>query len=130
MDSKLEVGYGKVVPEVKYWPNRSAEDDLFKTFKECEKIKEDILARAVDLGVDSLQLETELSYTATLNLAVSEEIVCRQKNILEKFHREYGVQFLRYLFWDNIILLAPIIYSPGLIWLKSIFIYFCIHFYT
>jgi len=88
----LEVGCGKVIPEIKYWPNRSAEEDLSKTVEEYEKITKDILVRAVDLGVYSLQLETELSYTATLNPAVSEEIVFRQKNILEKFHKEHGVK--------------------------------------
>ncbi|RLE98632.1 MAG: hypothetical protein DRJ63_07410 [Thermoprotei archaeon] len=45
---ELEVGCGKVVPEIKYWPNRSAEEDLSKTVEEYEKITKDILVRAVD----------------------------------------------------------------------------------
>ncbi|MEM1930281.1 MAG: methyltransferase MtaB domain-containing protein, partial [Thermofilaceae archaeon] len=53
----LEVGSGRVVPEVKYWPSRSA-DESGRLVEEFSSITRGVLERAVDLGVQALQLET------------------------------------------------------------------------
>ncbi|MEM3943574.1 MAG: methyltransferase MtaB domain-containing protein [Thermofilaceae archaeon] len=86
----LEVGSGRVVPEVKYWPSRSA-DESGRLVEEFSSITRGVLERAVDLGVQALQLETELSHVATLNPRLAEEIVAAQKDVMERYHSEYGV---------------------------------------
>ena len=58
---------------------------------EYKKITLDVMKRAVNLGVESLQLETELNYVATLNPKIAGEIPTLQKSILEKHHQEYGI---------------------------------------
>ncbi|RLF20682.1 MAG: methanol--corrinoid methyltransferase [Thermoprotei archaeon] len=88
----LKVGYGEVIPEIKYWPYRGYENDEKKLIKEYEKITREILERAVDLNVKSLQLETELSYFITLRPKLAEEIVSLQKDIMEGYHSRYGIK--------------------------------------
>jgi methanol--5-hydroxybenzimidazolylcobamide Co-methyltransferase len=86
----LEVGTGRVVPELKYWPSRSA-DEAGRIVEEFASITRDALERAADLGTEALQLETELSHTATLNPKIAREIVEAQKEIVERYHSEYGI---------------------------------------
>jgi len=86
----LEVGTGRVVPELKYWPSRSA-DEAGRIVEEFASITRDALERAADLGTEALQLETELSHTATLNPKITREIVEAQKEIVERYHSEYGI---------------------------------------
>lgn len=87
----LSIGNGKVIPEIKYWPLRKKEHKLKELTMEYKKITADILKRAVNLGMKHLQLETELNYVATLNPKVSGEIISTQKDIIEKYHDEYGI---------------------------------------
>jgi len=86
----LEVGSGRVVPELKYWPSRAA-DESGRLVDEFAAITRDALERAVDLGLRALQLETELSHVATLNPALAREIVETQKGIIERYHSEHGI---------------------------------------
>ena len=86
----LEVGNGRVIPEIKYWSSREAEASM-RLVDEFRNITIDVLERALDLGVGALQLETELSYRATLNPSLAREIVETQKSILERYHNSYGL---------------------------------------
>lgn len=86
----LEVGVGRVVPEVKYWPSRLA-DETGRLVEEFSSITEAVLDRAVDLGVPALQLETELSHLATLNPKVTREVVEAQRCIVERYRSEHGI---------------------------------------
>ncbi|MCS7104908.1 MAG: hypothetical protein NZ954_05010 [Thermofilaceae archaeon] len=87
----LEVGAGHVVPELKYWPNRSA-DEMGRLVEEFASITRDALDRAIDLGIRALQLETELSHIATLNPKLGREIVETQRDIVERYHSEHGIR--------------------------------------
>lgn len=82
----LEIGNGKVVPEIKYFPKEK--EDLKK---EYINITKEVLNRAVDLGIRDLQLETELTYIETRNPRLAGEIVRAQKDIIEKYAREYNI---------------------------------------
>lgn len=88
----IEVGAGKVIPELKYWPLREKEQDRNKLLDEYRKITIDVLKRAINLGIDDLQLETELNYVATLNPRIAGEIASLQKSIMEKYNKEYGIK--------------------------------------
>lgn len=82
----LEIGNGKVVPEIKYFPRTG------KTVKEEYKfITDTILRRAVDLGITDLQLETELTFVETKEPKLARDIVSLQKEIIENYAREYGL---------------------------------------
>jgi len=84
--NNLEIGNGQVVPEIKYFPR------IGKDLKEEYKtITEQILKRAVSLGVDKLQLETELTYVEMENTALAGEITRLQKELMEKYAKEYGM---------------------------------------
>lgn len=85
--SGLTVGDGKVIPEIKYFPR--ADKDVKE---EYIKITEDVLKRATELGVRDLQLETELTYIETKEPKLAGEIIHSQKEVIEKFSREYGIR--------------------------------------
>jgi len=82
----LEIGRGKVVPEIKYFPR------IKESLKEeYTNITKEILNRAVDLGVRDLQLETELTYVETGDPKLAGEIVRIQKEIMENYAKEYNI---------------------------------------
>ena len=82
----LEIGRGKVVPEIKYFPR------IKESLKEeYTNITKEILNRAVDLGVRDLQLETELTYVETGDPKLAGEIVRIQKDIMENYAKEYNI---------------------------------------
>lgn len=83
----LEVGAGKVIPEIKYFPR--VDKDLRD---EYIKITDDVLKRALDIGVTDLQLETELTYIETKEPKLAGEIINRQKEIIEKYTREHNLR--------------------------------------
>ncbi|MEM3395290.1 MAG: methyltransferase MtaB domain-containing protein [Nitrososphaerota archaeon] len=83
----LEVGVGKVIPEIKYFPR--ADKDLKD---EYIKITEDVLKRALDLGVTDLQLETELTYIETKEPNLAGDIVNKQREIIEKYSKEHDLR--------------------------------------
>ncbi|MEM3454218.1 MAG: methyltransferase MtaB domain-containing protein [Thermoproteota archaeon] len=82
----LEVGNGKVIPEIKYFPR--VKEDLKE---EYINITKEVLSRAVDLGIKDLQLETELTYVETGNPKLAGEIVRSQRDIIEKYAKEYNI---------------------------------------
>ncbi len=88
---ELSVGKGKVIPEIKYWPRRDVEAHVEKLPEEYEHITRDLLERAVDLGVKALQLETELNYQVTRRPELIEEIISKQRELMEQFHSRYGI---------------------------------------
>ena len=83
----LEVGAGRVVPEIKYFPK------VGKNLKEeYRNITERVLMRALDLGVEALQLETEFTHVETGQSGLAGEIVSMQKSIVEQYADEYGIR--------------------------------------
>jgi methanol--5-hydroxybenzimidazolylcobamide Co-methyltransferase len=88
----LEVGNGFVVPEIKYSPRPGKEESIETLRREYEVITGDILERAVDIGLPAIQLETEHVVQMTRNPAWGAEITSAQKEIMEKFHEEYGIK--------------------------------------
>jgi methanol--5-hydroxybenzimidazolylcobamide Co-methyltransferase len=88
----LEVGNGQVVPEIKYFPKRDGEEDSEKMKKEFKEITSNVLKRAVDLGLPSIQLETEQTFVITKNPKLGGEITSIQKSIMEKYAEEYGLK--------------------------------------
>ncbi|MGQ9781553.1 MAG: methyltransferase MtaB domain-containing protein [Nitrososphaeria archaeon] len=84
--NELEIGNGYVVPEIKYFPR------VGKNLKEeYETITEQVLRRAVSLGIERLQLETELTYIEMETSTLAGEIVRLQKDLIEKYAAEYGL---------------------------------------
>jgi methanol--5-hydroxybenzimidazolylcobamide Co-methyltransferase len=88
----LEVGNGQVVPEIKYFPKRNGEEDPEKLKKEFREITSNVLKRAVDLGLSSLQMETEQTFVITENPKLGGEITSMQKSIMENYAEEYGLK--------------------------------------
>ncbi len=87
----IEVGNGRVIPEIKYFPQPNALKSPEALLKSYEAISKRILERAINLGVESLQLETELPHIATLDPRLAGEITSMQKELLEKYHEEYRI---------------------------------------
>ena len=88
----LEVGNGEVVPEIKYFPKRDGEEDSETLKKEYKEITDNVLKRAIDLGLPSIQLETEQTFVITKNPRLGGEITNIQKSIMEKYADEYGLK--------------------------------------
>ncbi|MEM2940038.1 MAG: methyltransferase MtaB domain-containing protein [Thermoproteota archaeon] len=88
----LKIGCGEVVPEVKFFP-RSLSDRSPEKFKaEVETVTREILERAVELGVDSLQIETEQSFMETKNPRLAAEVTSLQKSLMEKYTDEHSMK--------------------------------------
>ncbi len=87
----LEVGSGEVIPEIKYFPRRE-KDNPESIKKEYSEITENILKRAVDLGLNSIQLETEQTFQITKEPKLGGEITCIQKSIMEEYAEEYNLR--------------------------------------
>jgi len=66
--------------------------DTSKIVEEYKKITRDIVERAINLGIEELQFETELSFKSTRNPKIAYEIINSQIDILEKFYSEYNVR--------------------------------------
>jgi len=89
---ELKVGGGHVVPELKYAPRPGAEATIEKLRSEYADITREALERAVNLGFPALQLETEYVAQMTYNPSWGEEVLRLQKDILQKYHDEYGIK--------------------------------------
>jgi len=83
----LEVGKGFVVPEIKYFP-RVGRD----VREEYRHITEQILKKASALGMEALQLETELTYLEMEDPKLVAEIVGMQKGLIERYSKEHGLR--------------------------------------
>ena len=88
----LEIGNGQVVPEIKYFPKRDTKEEPEPLKKEYAEMTDNILNRAVNLGLPSIQLETEQTFIVTKNPQLGGEITSLQKSIMEKYADEYGLK--------------------------------------
>lgn len=88
----LEIGSGTVVPEIKYFPRRDLERETETLMSEYRDITDSILKRATNLGLTSIQLETEQSFLVTKNPKLGREITNLQKTIIDKYSDEYGIK--------------------------------------
>lgn len=88
----LEVGNGEVVPEIKYFPKRGGKEDPETLKREYAEITDNVLKRAIDLGLPGLQLETEQTFIITKNPRLGGEITSVQKSIMENYAEEYGLK--------------------------------------
>ena len=88
----IRIGNGSIIPEVKYFPRPSDLKSHEKALTSYKRLTERILTRAVNLGVPSLQLETELPHIITLNPKLAGEVTSIQKEILEEYFNEFGVK--------------------------------------
>ena len=82
----LEVGNGRVVPEIKYFPR--IERNVREEYKH---ITEQLLKKAIALGIENLQLETELTYLEMEDPRLVVELVNLQKDLIERYAKEYGL---------------------------------------
>ncbi len=81
----LEVGNGKVIPEVKYFPKPEHLKTYEETVNTYKLITVDILKRAAELGIRDVQLELELPAQLTKNVKLGGEVTQTQKAIMEEF---------------------------------------------
>ncbi|MEM2073446.1 MAG: methyltransferase MtaB domain-containing protein [Nitrososphaeria archaeon] len=82
----LEVGNGLVVPEIKYFPR--VEKNVIEEYRH---ITGQLLKKAVALGTQNLQLETELTYLEMEDKKLVGELVNLQKSMIERYAKEYGL---------------------------------------
>ncbi|MEM3873060.1 MAG: methyltransferase MtaB domain-containing protein, partial [Nitrososphaeria archaeon] len=73
----LEVGNGLVVPEIKYFPR--VEKNVIEEYRH---ITGQLLKKAVALGTQNLQLETELTYLEMEDKKLVGELVNLQKSMI------------------------------------------------
>jgi methanol--5-hydroxybenzimidazolylcobamide Co-methyltransferase len=89
----LKVGAGFVSPEINFAPRPGTEktpERLTKEYKDY--ITVDIMNRAVTLGFPSLQLENEwIHQMGNDPKKYAAPVVAGQKEVMKKFHDEYGV---------------------------------------
>ncbi len=88
----LEVGSGEVIPEIKYIPKADRTTSLERLKAAYVEITRHVLERAADLGVESVQLETEFLEPMTWNPEWGGEIVRAQKEVMEQFYEEWGIK--------------------------------------
>ncbi|MFX0170836.1 MAG: methyltransferase MtaB domain-containing protein [Candidatus Hodarchaeota archaeon] len=88
----LEVGNGKVIPEIKYFPKPEHLKSRESTIDIYERIATDILKRAAYLGLNDLQLEIEFPAQLTKDQKLAGEVSHIQKEVLEEFHDKYGIR--------------------------------------
>lgn len=88
----VRIGRGEVVPEIKYAPRPGTESSIERLKSEYMNITNEVLDRAVNLGLPSIQLETEYVAQMTYKPEWGEEILRVQRDILEHYHDEYGIR--------------------------------------
>ncbi len=89
----LKVGAGSVVPEINFAPRPGSEKSPESLTKEyVEYITKDIMNRTVTLGFPAVQLENEWIHQMGNNpKKFAQPVVVGQKEVLQKYHDEYGV---------------------------------------
>ncbi len=87
----LAVGNGKVIPEIKFFPKPNQLKSRETTVNTYKEITTGILKRAVFLGIEDVQLELELPSQLTKDVKLGGEVIHVQKEILEKFKNEFGI---------------------------------------
>ncbi|MHA2364313.1 MAG: methyltransferase MtaB domain-containing protein [Candidatus Hodarchaeales archaeon] len=88
----LEVGNGKVIPEVKYFPKPEHLETPKKTVETYKDISNDILKRAANLGVMDIQLELELPAELTKDVELGAKVVHIQKEVMQNYYEKYGIR--------------------------------------
>ena len=88
----LEVGAGKVIPEIKYFPKPEHLKTSEKTSETYKKIAEDLLFHASNLGISEFQLELELPAQLTKDIKLGSDVTHVQKEVMEKYYNEYGIK--------------------------------------
>jgi len=87
----LEVGNGKVIPEIKFFPKPNQLKSRETTVDTYKAITTGILKRSAFLGIKDVQLELELPSQLTKDVKLGGEVIHAQKEILEKYKNEYGI---------------------------------------
>jgi len=90
--SGLSVGAGEVVPELKYFTQSASRGNVDGIKPEFISITSDALRRCSELGIQTLQLETELTFLETSHPELVGEIISAQKEMLERHHSEHGTK--------------------------------------
>ena len=88
----LEIGAGKVIPEIKYFPKPEHLKNNEKAIEIYQKIAEDLLFHAANLGISEFQLELELPAQLTEDVKLGSEVAHTQKEVMEKYYNEYGIK--------------------------------------
>ncbi|MFX0185235.1 MAG: methyltransferase MtaB domain-containing protein [Candidatus Hodarchaeota archaeon] len=88
----LEVGNGKVIPEVKYFPKPEHFKSRETTIDIYKRIATDILKHAAYLGIKDVQLEIEFTAQLTKDKKLAGEVSYIQKGVLEEFYDKYGIR--------------------------------------
>jgi methanol--5-hydroxybenzimidazolylcobamide Co-methyltransferase len=87
----LSVGDGKVVPEVKYMLKPGFERSLDLLLEEYHMVTLSVMERSANLGVASVQLETEFVEPLVLNQGWAKAVAANQKEVLHKYNSEHGI---------------------------------------
>lgn len=88
----LEIGSGKVIPEINYMPRVDDWSNFDKVMEGYRKITDSVLQKAVNLGMEAVQLETEFVESLNINPEHALEIIEMQKNRMKDYHEEYGLK--------------------------------------
>ena len=88
----LQVGAGRVIPELKYWLPREQEEEVERLPELYTLLLREALDRGVNLGLEELQLDLELSYHLTLNPTLAGEVVEQHAALMEEYHSRYGIK--------------------------------------
>ncbi|MDK2891811.1 methanol--corrinoid protein co-methyltransferase MtaB [Methanohalophilus sp.] len=88
----LEIGAGYTTAEINYAPRPQSGESKESLIDEYERITRDIMQRMVQVGFQSVVLETEHVHQMTKNPSWGAEIAEAQKSILEDYHDKYGIK--------------------------------------
>jgi methanol--5-hydroxybenzimidazolylcobamide Co-methyltransferase len=88
----LEIGSGYTTAEINYAPRPQAGESKSALVDEYERITRDVMQRMVQVGFQSVVLETEHVQQMTKNPSWGAEVAEAQKAIMETYHDEYGIK--------------------------------------
>jgi methanol--5-hydroxybenzimidazolylcobamide Co-methyltransferase len=88
----LEIGAGYTTVEINYAPRPQAGESKDALVDEYERITRDIMQRMVQVGFQSVVLETEHVQQMTKNPSWGAAVAEAQKTIMEEYYDEYGIK--------------------------------------
>jgi methanol--5-hydroxybenzimidazolylcobamide Co-methyltransferase len=88
----LEIGAGRVHPEIKYHPRPGTEQTFDTLRAEYERMGRDALDRAIKVGLPALVIELEHVFQLTANTQWGREVTHLTKWLLKEYHDRYGLQ--------------------------------------
>jgi len=88
----LSVGEGKVIPEVKYLLKPGLEQNVDMLVEEYRKVTLSVMERALNLGVNDVQLDTEFIEPMTTNPSWGRAVIRAQKEVLSTYYEEHGIR--------------------------------------